>query len=165
MEQSALCWKRESHTALVGAPVLQKGPGEEELVHLHTYLNSSAHQCSQVQIPAAWEEKYIIWLCVIQCTLHFPGRCDFLEVKLNNWQRPSPVFQRNVKKSQKLTCAAMRMCWEKPGGPLPVEHCGNQKTLWSMGSTHKKYRTGEIKPCFKPLLVFPKHWLPSDSFS
>lgn len=105
MEQSALYSKMESHTALEGAPVLQKGPGEEELVHPHTYTNHSTQQCSQVQIPAACEEKYIIWLCFIQSTLHFPGRFNFLEVKLNNWQSPS-VSEKCEKISKTNFCSS-----------------------------------------------------------
>lgn len=130
--------KGEPHCTVICCSATE-GAGGEELVHLHTYTHPSTHQGTQVQIPAAWEEKYIIWLCLIQCTLHFLGRCNFWR-----WDWTIGKGPRDVKKPQKQTCAAMRMCWEEPAGPLLMEHFGNQKTRWSMGSTHRKYRTREI---------------------
>lgn len=123
MEQSALCFKRESHTALLCAPVPWQGPGEEEWLHLHTYTNPSMHQCTQVQIPAAWEEKYIIQLCLIQCTLQSPGRFNFLEVKLNNWQRPG-VSEKCEKTPETNLCSNGDVlggaCWFLAGNTLAI---------------------------------------------
>lgn len=86
--------------------------------HLH---KSFYNQFTQVQIPAAWEEKHIIRLCLIQYTLNFPDRFKFLEVKLNNWQRPS-VSEKCGKTSQTNLCSNEDVlggaCWSLAGGTL-----------------------------------------------
>lgn len=92
--------------------------------HLH---KSFYNQFTQVQIPAAWEEKYIIRLCLIQYTLNFPDRFNFLEVKLNNWQRPS-VSEKCGKTSQTNLCSNEDVlggaCWSLAGGTLwQSENC------------------------------------------
>lgn len=68
--------KGEPHCTIECSSVTEGtwGGGAGLATHLH---KSFYNQCTQVQIPDPWEEKYFIWLCLIQCTLLLPGRFKF----------------------------------------------------------------------------------------
>lgn len=84
--------------------------------------------------------------------MYFTDRCLPSGIKIGK----APIFQRNEKKPQKLTCAGIEMCWEEPTGFLLVEPFGSQKALWSMASIHKKIQSKKDLVLFQTSLGISK---------
>lgn len=114
-------FEKGDHTALLNAPVSQKGPGEEELVYLHTYTNLStisAPRCKS-QIPGRRNTSFGYVSSNVLCSSQ--ADLNFLEVKFNNWRRPR-VSEKCEKTSEANLCNNEDVmggpCWSLASGTL-----------------------------------------------